>query len=123
MTIGEFKCGIKDWAREQWWDGAGLVVAAFLISTFLWNRSDNDYLLYAALIAVIIHAYISSRNFEKNRVNRKHVEEIAVAYREQLKLQEELNDPPIPERTAPGRNGRTPHRAPRLVALSGRTVA
>ena len=123
MTIHQFRCGCADYAREHWWNGTGAGVILFLIATFIWKRPDNDYLLYAALFVVIAHSYLSTLSFGSDRHNREHIEELAVAYREQLKLQETTSEHPPridPFRATYHSNGDAPHRVSR-VAL--RTVA
>lgn len=70
-------------ARCHWWNGAGLVVVFFLVATFIWSNPSNDYLLYAALIIVGAHAYLSTLSFGRERKDREHRQEIAVAYRQQ----------------------------------------
>ena len=99
MTIVEFRNEARDWAREYWWNGAGVAVIGFLIAAFIWKRPDNDYLLYAALLVTGVHAYISNLCFVRNRAQRKHREEIAVAYREQLQRENAR----VPDRPTPGR--------------------
>lgn len=120
--IYKFRCGILDLAKEHWWNGSGATVFLFLIATYFWKRPDNDYLLYAALLVVGLHSYLSTMTFDRKRKDDKHVEEIAVAYREYLKLQEIPSE--LSYRPPTRRNGSAPYRmehAPkRLVGVVGR---
>lgn len=104
MTIYEFRCECTDYVRDYWWNGAGAAILVFLLATFIWHRPGNDYLLYAALLITGMHSYISAILFGRHRGDRKHVEEIAVAYREKLKYQEAMTNGHRPTyQSPPGR--------------------
>lgn len=101
-------------ARCHWWNGTGLVVVFFLVATFLLTSPSNDYLLYAALIVVGAHAYVSTLSFGRERKDREHRREIAVAYRQQLATR-----PTIVQEIPRARPQRPVRQRPPLVALHG----
>ena len=124
MTIVEFTGEVKELAKEGWWNGAGVVVVAFLVLTFILTSAHNDYLLYAALVFFLVHSYISTMTFGRKVQYRRHRRDITVAYRESLMQAKTLDDDQENhDRPHAGRNGRTPHHVPRLAALAGPPIA
>ncbi|QWT30480.1 membrane protein [Mycobacterium phage I3] len=86
MTMVELAQEARELAKEYWWNGVGVVVLAFLLVTSIWRNGD-DYLLYAALIFVVVHAGVAMWGFGHRRAQRldeKHRRELVVAYRRGL---------------------------------------
>jgi hypothetical protein len=82
MTVVEFLVETRYVTKETWWDVLGVVVAAILTVLWLTGSGNSAYLLYAGLLFLIGHAYVSIEVFDTARRRVAQADQTVVAYRE-----------------------------------------
>ncbi|AON96969.1 hypothetical protein BI081_gp138 [Mycobacterium phage Tonenili] len=121
MTMVELAQEARELAKEYWWNGVGAVVLTFLLVTFIWQKPGSDYLLYAALVFVVVHAGVAMWGFgrrREERLNERHRRELVVAYRRGLEQAQNAPTEESHDRVRPRAGRRTP-----VLSVVGRRAA